>query len=112
MMIKKQVAKSMKAGYQGSTHTTPNVSELVWRIAQKAENECLLLDTPNRNFKTKPLTDLQAAGHARYESTSLAAFNKKLQAWQNGTSILEETPEEGQSLHCNIDYGSAIESID
>jgi hypothetical protein len=31
--IKKQVSKALGASYQGKTHTTPDTSMLIWKIA-------------------------------------------------------------------------------
>jgi len=39
--IKKQVAQAMSASYQSITHTTPDTSHLVWRVADKVREEGL-----------------------------------------------------------------------
>ncbi|KAG2005990.1 hypothetical protein CC2G_002349 [Coprinopsis cinerea AmutBmut pab1-1] len=47
MLIKKQVARSLRIGYHGSTHTTPDVSKLVWRVANHAHDRRLQVRVPN-----------------------------------------------------------------
>jgi hypothetical protein len=33
--VKKQVTKALGASYEGKTHTTPDTSMLVWKVANK-----------------------------------------------------------------------------
>jgi len=92
-MIKKQVTKSVKAGYQGSTHTNVDTSALVWRIASKARELQLQRVVPRRegNLQVKPVPDLHAVGLRKFETSSLATFNKKIIDMKQGiTYQLEE----------------------
>lgn len=91
--IKKHVAWSIKAGYQGISHTTPNTSVLAWRIANKVKETQVqqkIIDRPGNNC-IKAVTDLQAAGYKKFESASLAAFNKKIENSKQGNLTISET---------------------
>jgi hypothetical protein len=94
-MIKKQVSKSIQASYQGSTHTNVDTSALVWRIATKARDLKLQTKTPNRkdNKTVKHIIDLQACGFKKFESSALAAFNKKIALIKQGKEIPVEEDE-------------------
>lgn len=78
--IKKQVAKSMKTGYQGTTHKAADVHELVLRIADKALELQLQKHVKNCDGQAavKPVPDLRASGRQKFSSSSLATFNKKM----------------------------------
>lgn len=81
----------MEAGYQGSTHTVKNTSVLVYRIADKARELSLQKYVPNREGAATLFPDLRAIGRAKFESASLAAFNKKIDDFKHGRqSGLEE----------------------
>ncbi len=84
--IKKQVMNSIKSGYQGSTHTSVDTSELVWRIANKAEELQLqeLHTDRQANARVKPVVDLTKVGYKKFEMASLATFNKKISAMKQG----------------------------
>lgn len=83
-MIKKQVVKSIKAGYQGSTHMESDSSILVWRIADCARELKLQQKVDNREGNAKPVVDVQLYGHQKMESSSLATFNKKIDTMKEG----------------------------
>lgn len=85
-MIKKQVTASIKAGYQGSTHTAVDTSVLVWRIANKARDLELQKRIDNRegNKWMKVVVDVQAVGYKKLGSSSLGTFNKKISAMKEG----------------------------
>lgn len=86
--IKKQVCKSVKASYQGSTHSDSDTSILVWRIANKTCELKLQIKLTERNVikEVKPITDLRNTGRQKFESASLATFNKKIQELKAGNS--------------------------
>jgi hypothetical protein len=85
-MIKKQVTASVKAGYQGSTHTAVDISVLVWRVANKARDLELQKTVKNRqgNKWMKGVVDVQALGYKKLQSSSLGTFNKKIAAMKEG----------------------------
>jgi len=94
-MIKKQVTASVKAGYQGSTHTTVDTSALVWRIANKVRDLELQKRVNNRegNKWMKAVVDVQALGYKKLESSSLGTFNKKIAAMKEGHATNMEIDE-------------------
>lgn len=94
-MIKKQVTVSVKAGYQGSNHTTVDTSVLVWRIANKVRDLELQKKVNNRegNKRMKAVVDVVALGYKKLESSSLGAFNKKIAAMKEGHATNMEIDE-------------------
>ena len=85
--IKRQVSKSVKASYQGLTHSDADTSTLVWRIANKACELKLQIELTERNvLQIKPITDLRNIGRQKFESASLATFNKKIQDLKAGNA--------------------------
>ena len=78
----------MNAGYQGSTHSDVDASSLVWRVANKARELKLQTKLTNRNVSMpKPITDLWNMGRQKFESASLATFNKKIQDLKAGRPV-------------------------
>ncbi|KAF8267863.1 hypothetical protein EI94DRAFT_1579754, partial [Lactarius quietus] len=53
-LVKKQVTKSLKSGYQGSTHTAVDTSALVWQIVNKTSELKLQIIIPNRDTDSNP----------------------------------------------------------
>ncbi|KAH9010955.1 hypothetical protein EDB83DRAFT_2234175, partial [Lactarius deliciosus] len=82
-LVKKQVTKSLKSGYQGSTHTDVDTSALVWRIANKARE--LELQTTIDNLTSHPVADIFTTGFKKFQTSSLATFNKKLADMRQGS---------------------------
>ena len=81
----------MNAGYQGSTHSDVDVSSLVWCVANKVHELKFQTKLTIRNVPMpKPITDLQNVGWQKFESTSLATFNKRIQ------DLRAERPVEGE----------------
>ena len=79
--IKKKVSSTLSS-YQRSTHTTPDTSHLVWRVADKIRDEDLQVFREKRlgNSKVKAVVDILATGEAKLKFSSLATFNKKISA--------------------------------
>ena len=93
--IKKRVSHSVKAGYQQRNHTAADTSVLVWRIANKAQElnlQTTIADRPE-NKHSKPLIDLVASGYKKFESSSLATFNKKIADSKIGVLTIQEVDE-------------------
>ncbi|KAJ7495741.1 hypothetical protein B0H11DRAFT_1716612, partial [Mycena galericulata] len=76
--VKRSVAMSLDASYQGTGHKTPDASNLVWRIAHKAKELKLNEYDPTRDINrvVKASVDILSAGKAVLKSASLATFNK------------------------------------
>ena len=85
-LVKKQVTKSLKSGYRGSTHTDVDTSGLVWQIANKAKELELQHMIPNRegNSSVRPVVDIFTTGYKKFQTSSLATFNKKLADTRQG----------------------------
>ena len=84
--IKKKVSSALSSSYQRSTHTTPDTSHLVWRVADKIRDEELQAFREKRvgNSKVKGVVDVLATGEVKLKSSSLTAFNKKISAMVKG----------------------------
>jgi len=82
----------VNAGYQGSTHSDIDASSLAWRVANKARKLKLQTKLTNRYVSTpKLITDLRNMGRQKFESASLATFNKKIQDLKAGRLVEGET---------------------
>ncbi|KAI4527997.1 hypothetical protein K525DRAFT_185315, partial [Schizophyllum commune Loenen D] len=83
--LKKRVNKSLITSYKNQSHTTPDTRALVYRVADKAAEDCLQVHDPKRDESRgcKVTPDLHAIGHKRLETT-LVTFNKKMRAMIEG----------------------------
>ncbi|KAF9525192.1 hypothetical protein CPB83DRAFT_796698 [Crepidotus variabilis] len=90
--VKKKVSASLSSSYQSSTHTSADVSELVWKIAEKARSEEMLTfkDRREKNGRVKAVVNILAHGEAKLKSSSLGTFNKKVLAMVEGRLFEEE----------------------
>jgi hypothetical protein len=106
--IKKQVGISL-GRYGGTTHTTPDTSDLVWKVADKVrelELQIFKLQRQNHdNDNVKPVVDLLLAGEQKLKSASLATFNKKVHKLIDGHTVEEEIDE-----IVGMDYGDPIDN--
>lgn len=75
---------SLESGYQGSTHKTPDTSALVWRVANRARELKLQQVINNRDIQSKPVLDLRRVGYNKFDTASLAIFNKKILEYKIG----------------------------
>jgi hypothetical protein len=84
--VKKQVTKALGASYQGMTHTTPDTSTLVWKVAYEVRELSLSDYQPGRkgNEKQKLVTNVIDVGERKLLSSSLETFNKKLACMKAG----------------------------
>lgn len=81
-------------------HTDVDTSMLVWRIADKAGELELQCMVPDRNVKSIacPVVDIFTVGYKKFQTSSLATFNKKIanlqqnRARQLNTEIDKITP--------------------
>lgn len=90
--IKKKVSTTLSASYQGTTHTPPDTSHLVWRVADSVRDDELQVFKKDRlgNSKVKSVIDILATGHAKLLSSTLATFNRKICDMVNGRIFEEE----------------------
>ncbi|KAH8978067.1 hypothetical protein EDB86DRAFT_2750108, partial [Lactarius hatsudake] len=92
-LVKKQVTKSLKSGYRGSTHTDVDTSALIWRIANKASELELQCTIPGRgsNSTVRPVVDILTAGYRKFQTSSLATFNKKVADMRQGKPLTSQS---------------------
>ena len=71
------MASTLSSLYQGSSHSSPDTSHLVWRVADMVKKEEIQVFKENRagNLKVKAVIDIRATGEAKLQSLSLATFN-------------------------------------
>ncbi|KAJ7078343.1 hypothetical protein C8R44DRAFT_578793, partial [Mycena epipterygia] len=86
--VKSNIAISLEASYAGTGHTTPDTSDLVWRVARKAQELKLNISQPNRKGKTT--LDLLIVGEAALKSSTLATFNKKRRELLKGIILITD----------------------
>jgi hypothetical protein len=83
---KKQVTSALGCPYQSSSHTTPDTSDSVWKVANKMRE--IGLDTfkhgRDGNDTAKKVVDVMALGEKRLKSSTLATFNKKVRRLHDG----------------------------
>ncbi|KAJ7128607.1 hypothetical protein C8R44DRAFT_579155, partial [Mycena epipterygia] len=86
------VIDSVKASYQGTSHKTPDTSNLVWRITYKAKELNLNTSSAARgvNEVVKALVDILSAGEAILKSSGLAIFNENRRDLLKGIQVEEE----------------------
>ncbi|KAH8980963.1 hypothetical protein EDB86DRAFT_2784541, partial [Lactarius hatsudake] len=85
--------KSLKSGYRGSMHTDVDTSALVWRIANKASELELQCTIPGRgsNSTVRPVVDILTAGYRKFQTSSLATFNKKVADMRQGKPLTSQS---------------------
>ncbi|KAK7452180.1 hypothetical protein VKT23_012283 [Stygiomarasmius scandens] len=88
----------MKTAYQKRNHNTPDLSDIVWKVASTAQSYRLLekLDDRVENKIASAFSDLLAKGHQKLEAATLKTFNKKLCEWIDGVPL--ETLENGEPI--------------
>lgn len=89
------------ASYEGKTHTTPDTSGLVWKVASEVRELVLGKYQPRRkgNDKQKLVTNLIDVGERKLLSSSLETFNKKLACMKAGNvGEMAEIAEEDKIL--------------
>ncbi|KAF8503300.1 hypothetical protein F5888DRAFT_1917408 [Russula emetica] len=111
--VKKQVSKALGASYEGKTHTTPDTSALVWKVANEVRELLLGKYQPGRkgNDKQRLVTNLVDIGERRLLSSSLETFNKRLACMKAGnigemTGITED--DEIPSVQLTVEFDDVI----
>jgi hypothetical protein len=91
--IKKEVGEAL-GGYKGKTHTTPDTSDLVWKVANNVrEAELLIFKLKCERYPngcTSPVIDILAKGEQKLKSASLKTFNNKVRVLMSGHCVEEE----------------------
>src|ERR1700733_386292 len=108
--VKKQVTKALGASYEGKTHTTPDTSTLVWKIANELRELVLSKYQPGRkgNDKQTLVTNLIDVGERKLLSSSLETFNKMLACMKAGNAdeaagMIEEDEIPGIQMTIELD---------
>lgn len=104
--IKKKVASNLSTSYQGSTHTAPDTSHLVWRVADDTRNNEIQVFKKNRigNLTVKAVVDIVATGEAKLRLSSLASFNRKVSAMVTG-HIYDGDEDDDTIPHPQLTFG-------
>jgi hypothetical protein len=107
--VKKKVASSLEASYTGTTHKTPDVSELIWTVERKEKELGINQYQQDRdgNGKVKPVIDALANEERMIWTGSLLTFNKKLKNLVVGGAGTEDDEDELPPV--DIDYSNTNE---
>lgn len=91
--IKKEVGEVL-GGYKGKTHTSPDTSDLVWKVANDVRELELLVFKLDRqrypNDCASPVTDVLMKGEQKLKLSSLKTFNTKIRVFMSGYCIEDE----------------------
>lgn len=84
--IKKNMSANLSNRYQGRTHTTPDTSQSVWKVAHQIRELGLDKFKSGRegNDSAKKTINILSLGEQRLKSSTLATFNKKVRRLHNG----------------------------
>jgi hypothetical protein len=84
--IKKQVTTALGCPYTGTSHTIPDTSDCVWKVANKVKELGLYKFEPGRegNEMAKKTVNIISLGEKRLKSPTLATFNKKVRRLHDG----------------------------
>lgn len=95
MKIKKAIGEAL-GRYQGSDHTNPNISSLVWRVADKVRDVQLDTELPNRqcNGIAKSVPHAKLAGEKKLKSSTLKTFNQNVRKLIKGHVLIDEVEDE------------------
>lgn len=91
MKIKKALGLAL-GKYQGSSHTTPDTSSLVWKVANKVREAELDIFKLQRegNELMKPVTNIILEGERKLKSSTLKTFNKNVRKLVAGEAVDDE----------------------
>jgi hypothetical protein len=84
--IKKQVTSALGCSYKGTTHTNPDTSDCVWKVANKIEELGLDKFEADRegNATAKKTVNILSLGKKRLKSSILATFNNNVHRLHDG----------------------------
>ncbi|KAH9055777.1 hypothetical protein EDB83DRAFT_2316127 [Lactarius deliciosus] len=102
-LVKKRVTNSLRSGYRGSTHTDVDTSALVWRIANKADELGLQSVIADRDINSDAclVVDIFTTGFRKFQTSSLATFNKKIADRAKGSPD-QPGPEANEITPCQV----------
>ena len=90
-----------------------DTSALVWRIANKAKELELQHMIPNRegSSSVRPVVDIFTYGYKKFQTSSLATFNKKLTDIRQGRAR-ELEPETDEITPCQVVEGLDTDDLE
>ncbi|KAJ7025233.1 hypothetical protein C8F04DRAFT_1400755 [Mycena alexandri] len=93
--VKKKINSALEGSHRSTRHTTPDTSNMVFRVQRKAAQEALHKFEPERanNDPTKAVLDIQLVGEQKLKSSTLGTFNKKVLAMAAGIEFEEDEDE-------------------
>ncbi|KAH9051615.1 hypothetical protein EDB83DRAFT_2226099, partial [Lactarius deliciosus] len=102
-LVKKRVTNSLRSGYRGSTHMDINTSALVWWITNKADElglQSVIADC-DINSDARSVVDIFTTGFRKFQTSSLATFNKKIADRAKGSPD-QPGPEADKITPCQV----------
>ncbi|KAF8130337.1 hypothetical protein EV363DRAFT_1584323 [Boletus edulis] len=93
--VRKQVGRALGIAYHGITHTTPDMSVAVNKVAYKVGELALHISDLNRlgGDLVGPVVDTLMAGEQKLRSSTLATFNRKVRDMVAGKGFESEEDE-------------------
>jgi hypothetical protein len=100
--VKKQMGDALKASYHSSTHTTPDTSSSIKKVAMKIQELNLHKFEPERRGDAgKLIVNTQISGMKKLTSSTLATFNKKVHGIIAGQWFVSGVQSRQQPKHHN-----------
>ncbi|KAJ6476422.1 hypothetical protein DFH09DRAFT_952342, partial [Mycena vulgaris] len=90
-----EINSALEGSHRSTHHTTPDTSNLVFRVQRKAAQENLHKFQPERahNDRRKAVVNIQLVGEEKLKSSTLGTFNKKVLAMAAGIVFDEDEDE-------------------
>ncbi|KAF8834574.1 hypothetical protein BDN67DRAFT_985220 [Paxillus ammoniavirescens] len=106
--VRKQVGRALGIAYHGISHTMPDMSAAINKVAHKVSKLELHIFKPDRleNDSIRRVVDTLAAGEQKLKSSTLATFNRKVRGMMAGEGIEieeDETPQVSFDLSHDLD---------
>jgi hypothetical protein len=110
--MKKTVQDGLKGSYQGTWHSTPSMSHIAWKVANKVWEDGLLNSEPKRNGNESAILvdNLLRSGAKKLQSLTLRTFNKQTQGFIQGHQI--DFVEDESLLSPNFSFNRVDEGLD
>ena len=110
--VRQQVGSSLGISYHG-LNVTPDTDASVQNVAYRVNEFAMHVVTPGRkeNTRIKPVIDALAAGERKLKSSTLATFNRKVQALLVGQCVEDEEDEIPPASFDPTDDDSVMEGL-
>ena len=112
--IKKQVARALSSAYGGSTHKTPDTSNIAWSVVQKVSEYDLMIFKLNRegNRQAKKSVNTLLTGEQGIKTTTLMNFNKMVREMAVSGDCADDEEDELPPLALLTEYNSDNNSLE